>query len=65
MPPPIDIHAARDMTLPGLVSQDLIRQGDEWLEIPSSRECTQLPRVGQQRLVASDLRSYWPQITVH
>jgi hypothetical protein len=28
MPPPIDIHAARDMTLPGLVSQDLIRQGE-------------------------------------
>ena len=38
MPPPIDIHAARDMTLPGLVNQDLIRQGDEWLEVPSSRE---------------------------
>ena len=38
MPPPIDIHAAMDMTLPGLVSQDLIRQGDEWLEVPSSRE---------------------------
>ena len=38
MPPPIDIHAATDMTLPGLVSQDLIRQDDEWLEIPCYRE---------------------------
>ena len=35
MPPPIDIHAARDMTLPGLVSQDLIRQGDEWWKYPA------------------------------
>ena len=25
-PPPIDIHAAMDMTLPGLVSQDSIRR---------------------------------------
>ena len=37
MPPTIDILAAGNMTLPGLVSQDFIRQGDEWLEILSSR----------------------------
>ena len=37
-PAPIDIHAAMDMTLPGLVSQDSIRRGGEWLEVPNSRE---------------------------
>ena len=37
-PPPIDIHAAMDMTLPGLVSQESIRRGGEWLEVPDSRD---------------------------
>jgi hypothetical protein len=26
------------MTLPGLVSQDSIRRGGEWLDVPNSRE---------------------------
>ncbi|MGQ9554834.1 MAG: Gfo/Idh/MocA family protein [Anaerolineae bacterium] len=35
--PPIGIHEAMDMTLPGLVSQESIRCGGEWLEVPDSR----------------------------
>ena len=35
--PAIDIHTAMDMTLPGLVSQESIRRGGEWLEVPDSR----------------------------
>ncbi len=37
-PPPTDIHAAMDMTLPGLVSQQSILQGAAWLDVPDSRE---------------------------
>jgi predicted dehydrogenase len=36
-PCPIDIHAALDMTLPGLVSQQSIAQGGVWLSVPDSR----------------------------
>jgi predicted dehydrogenase len=36
-PNPIDIHAAMDMTLPGLVSQESIQQGGSWLPVPDSR----------------------------
>lgn len=36
-PCPIGIHEAMDMTLPGLVSQDSIRQGGAWLLVPDSR----------------------------
>lgn len=37
-PAQLDIHAAMDYTLPGLVSQQSIRQDSEWLEVPDSRE---------------------------
>ena len=36
-PPTVDIHRAMDMTLPGLVSQESIRRGGEWLSVPDSR----------------------------
>jgi predicted dehydrogenase len=36
-PPRIGIHEAMDMTLPGLVSQESIRQGGAWLPVPDSR----------------------------
>ena len=36
--PPIGIHEAMDMTLPGLVSQQSIAQGGEWLPVPDSRD---------------------------
>ena len=35
--PAIDVHAALDMTLPGLVIQESIRRGGEWLDVPDSR----------------------------
>ena len=35
---PLDIHAALDMTLPGLISQQSIAQGGAWLPVPDSRE---------------------------
>lgn len=37
-PAGIGIHEAMDMTLPGLVSQESIRQGGTWLAVPDSRE---------------------------
>jgi predicted dehydrogenase len=36
--PPIGIHEAMDMTLPGLVSQQSIEQGSVWLDVPDSRD---------------------------
>jgi hypothetical protein len=36
--PPIDIHDAMDMTLPGLISQESMRRGGEWLDVPDSRD---------------------------
>ena len=35
---PIDVHMAMDMTLPGLVSQQSIKDGSKWLSVPNSRE---------------------------
>jgi predicted dehydrogenase len=37
-PPPIGIHEAMDMTLPGLASQVSIAQESTWVEVPDSRE---------------------------
>lgn len=37
-PNPVDIHAAMDMTLPGLVSQLSIQQDFAWLDVPNSRD---------------------------
>lgn len=37
-PNPVDIHAAMDMTLPGLVSQQSITQASAWLDVPDSRD---------------------------
>ncbi len=37
-PPPIGIHEGMDMTLPGLMSQQSIREGGRWLAVPDSRE---------------------------
>jgi predicted dehydrogenase len=36
--PPIDMHAAMDMTVPGLISQQSIAEGSVWLGVPDSRE---------------------------
>lgn len=36
-PPPTGIHESMDMTLPGLVSQQSIALGGEWLPVPDSR----------------------------
>jgi predicted dehydrogenase len=36
--PPIGIHEAMDMTLPGLASQASITQGCSWVEVPDSRD---------------------------
>jgi predicted dehydrogenase len=38
---PIGIHEAMDMTLPGLCSQESIRQNGRWIEVPDSREWIQ------------------------
>ena len=35
---PIGIHDAMDMTLPGLISQESIQQGGQWLDVPDSRD---------------------------
>jgi len=36
--PPIDIHEAMDMTLPGLISQQSILEEGRWIDVPDSRE---------------------------
>jgi hypothetical protein len=36
--PATDIHRALDMTLPGLVSQESIRENSSWLPVPDSRD---------------------------
>jgi predicted dehydrogenase len=36
-PPPVDIHSAMDMTLPGLISQQSIAEQSAWLDVPDSR----------------------------
>ena len=36
-PPTVGIHQAMDMTLPGLISQESIRQGGAWLDVPDTR----------------------------
>jgi hypothetical protein len=36
--PPVGIHKAMDMTLPGLVSQESIARDGEWLHVPDSRD---------------------------
>jgi predicted dehydrogenase len=35
--PPVGIHEAMDMTLPGLVSQNSMRKSGRWLDVPDSR----------------------------
>lgn len=35
---PIDIHKAMDMTLPGLISQQSVKNGGVWLDVPNSRD---------------------------
>ena len=37
IPCPIGIHEAMDMTLPGLISQESIRQDGKWIDVPDSR----------------------------
>jgi len=37
-PPDIDVHAAMDMTLPGLISQESMQRGGAWVDVPDSRE---------------------------
>jgi len=37
-PPPVGVHEAMDMTLPGLVSQQSIAQDGAWLPVPDSRD---------------------------
>ncbi|OPZ30844.1 MAG: Alpha-N-acetylgalactosaminidase [Lentisphaerae bacterium ADurb.BinA184] len=36
-PNPIGIHEAMDMTLPGLISQQSVLEGNRWIEVPDSR----------------------------
>ncbi len=35
---PIDVHKAMDMTLPGLISQQSVKNGGIWLDVPNSRD---------------------------
>lgn len=37
-PNPIDVDAAMDMTLPGLISQQSILEDGRWIEVPDSRD---------------------------
>ena len=37
-PNPIGVHEAMDMTLPGLVSQQSVKEDGRWIDVPDSRE---------------------------
>jgi len=54
MPPPVGIHEAMDMTLPGLVSQQSILQEGKWLAVSDSRTWDEKPPYRQLMMV-------WPQ----
>jgi predicted dehydrogenase/GNAT superfamily N-acetyltransferase len=54
-PNEIDVHAAMDMTLPGLVSQESIRRGGAWLPVPDSRDWV------SGRLPPAQLHMIWPE----
>jgi predicted dehydrogenase/RimJ/RimL family protein N-acetyltransferase len=59
IPPPVGVHEAMDMTLPGLVSQQSILEGGRWLSVPDSRTWgdeqprEQLQMVWPERLLSS------------
>ena len=53
-PCPIGIHEAMDITLPGLVSQQSIQQGNAWLPVPDSRAWVSGAPVGQLQMI-------WPE----
>ena len=54
-PSPLDIHAAMDMTLPGLVSQQSIQKNGAWLDVPDSRKWVGQPQPrGQLQMVLSE-----------
>jgi predicted dehydrogenase len=38
IPCPIGVHEAMDMTLPGLISQQSIKEDGRWIEVPDSRD---------------------------
>jgi predicted dehydrogenase len=46
--PPIGIHQAMDMTLPGLASQESIGKGSVWVEVPDSRDWVRTPGAGRE-----------------
>jgi predicted dehydrogenase/ribosomal protein S18 acetylase RimI-like enzyme len=53
-PCPVGIHEAMDLTLPGLVSQQSIRQGGAWLPVPDSRQWTAAQPYAQLQMVWPD-----------
>jgi len=54
-PPPIGIHEAMDMTLPGLVSQQSIARRGQWLPVPDSRDWDEENQPKRQ------LQMIWPE----
>lgn len=48
---PIGIHEAMDMTLPGLASQQSIREGGRWIEVPDSRTWLTGPPMPQLMMI--------------
>ena len=42
---PLDVHAACDLTLPGLVSEQSVEEDGRWVAVPDSREWTRQARM--------------------
>ena len=55
-PPAVDIDAAMDMTLPGLISRQSIVEGGRWVDVPDSRKWTD-----EDSLPRPQLQMVWPR----
>ena len=63
-PSPIDIHAAMDMTLPGLVSQRSILRGGAWMDVPDSRGWLQPDRPQLEMIWPEARRDHPPAVSL-
>ena len=64
IPSPIDIHAAMDMTLPGLVSQQSILRSGAWMDVPDSRSWLNPGRPQLEMIWPESRRHVLPEVSL-